>query len=157
MNNREAMKLEALGDLRACLEQAKELGCIEVIDGADAHLEIGALQELSLRHVTPPILLFQNIKGYPSGHRVVVNVRSSAVFEPGQGLELVQSYRKHRRKRPIPFRPSWSTADRCSRISARAPMWMCAAFPHRSGTSRKANSISAPNEWSSPAIPTATG
>ena len=34
--------------------------------------------ELSLRHETPPVLLFQNIKGYPADRRVVVNVRADS-------------------------------------------------------------------------------
>ena len=101
----ETQRQEALADLRRCLDIAQELGELEVIEGADPHLEIGALYELSLQHAIPPVLLFKNIKGYPPGHRVVVNVRSSKVLNPGVGLELVQSYRKHRRKHAEPIPP----------------------------------------------------
>ena len=101
----ENRRQEALADLRTCLDIAQDMGELEVIEGADPHLEIGALYELSLQHPIPPVLLFKNIPGYPPNHRVVVNVRSSKVLNPGVGLELVQSYRKHRRKRAEPIPP----------------------------------------------------
>src|SRR3989442_12656863 len=92
ISNRETMVIEALGDLRKCLEFAEEMGNVEFIDGADPELEIGALYELSLEEPCPPVLVFRNIKGFPSGHRVAMNVRLSKVFDRGEdGLELVQS------------------------------------------------------------------
>ena len=82
------MVIEALGDLRKTLEFAEDMGNLEYVDGADQDLEIGALYELSLEDSAPPVLVFRNIKGFPSGHRVVVNVRSSKVFDNGEeGLE----------------------------------------------------------------------
>ena len=105
-SNEEARRHAALGDLRACLDYATELGNVEVIQGADPDLEIGTLYELSLEEEFPPVLLFENIKGYPPGHRVVVNVRSSKVFDTGaQGLDLVRSYRRKNRKQPEPIPP----------------------------------------------------
>src|SRR5436190_21494416 len=97
-----ATRLAALGDLRRCLEIAGEIGEVEVIEGADPHLEMGALYELSLRKPMPPILLFRKIKGYPDNHRIVCNVRSSRILNDGIGLELVQNYRKHRRRQSDP-------------------------------------------------------
>jgi UbiD family decarboxylase len=99
-----ATRLAAQADLRKCLEVAEAIGEIEVIEGADPHLEMGALYELSLQKAIPPILLFRKIKGFPDDYRVAVNVRSSKVLNEGSGLELVQAYRKHRRKNsePIP-------------------------------------------------------
>ena len=106
LNNREAMVLEAMGDLRKTLEFAQEIGNVEFVDGADPELEIGALYELSLEEDSPPVLIFRNIKGYPPGHRVAVNVRASKVFDNGEvGLERVQVYRKHRRKKADPIPP----------------------------------------------------
>ncbi|MFM1815143.1 MAG: UbiD-like subunit of potential (de) carboxylase [Pseudomonadota bacterium] len=104
-SNLEQMRVEALGDLRRCLELAKELDNIRIIEGADWDLEIGALYELSLEKEDPPILVFDKIKGYPAGFRVAVNVRSSQVFVTGTGLEAVQNYRKHRRKKSEPIPP----------------------------------------------------
>ena len=86
-SNEEARRQEALGDLRKCLAFAEEMGELELIEGADPHLEIGALYELSLEKPVPPVLVFDNIKGYPKGYRVAVNVRSSKVLNPGLGLD----------------------------------------------------------------------
>ncbi|MGH6769725.1 MAG: UbiD family decarboxylase [Xanthobacteraceae bacterium] len=106
VSNHEAMAVEALGDLRKAIAFAEEMGDVEYVDGADPELEIGALYELSLAREHPPVLVFRNIKGYPPGHRIATNVRSSKVFGGGaQGLELVQRYRKHRRKQTDPIPP----------------------------------------------------
>ncbi|MGE0653749.1 MAG: UbiD family decarboxylase domain-containing protein, partial [Alphaproteobacteria bacterium] len=104
-DNTESRRLAALGDLRVCLELAEEMGDIEVVEGADTNLEIGALYELSLEKEDPPIIVFDRIKGFPEGFRVAVNVRSSKVFDNGRGLEAVQKYRKHRRKKSDPIPP----------------------------------------------------
>jgi UbiD family decarboxylase len=107
LSNRETMVLEALGDLRKCLEFAEDIGDLEYVDGADPNLEIGALYELSLDQEHPPVLVFRNIKGYPPNYRIAMNVRSSNVFDGGErGLELVQRYRKHRRKQIEPIPPA---------------------------------------------------
>ncbi len=106
MDNREGMALSALGDLRKCLELAEEIGNVEYVDGADPVHEIGALYELSLEEHEPPVLIFRNIKGYPAGYRVAMNVRSSKVFDEGaRGLDKVQLYRKHKRKKADPIPP----------------------------------------------------
>ncbi len=100
------MELEAWGDLRKFLEFAQEMDNVEYVDGADPQLEIGALYEISLEEAAPPVLMFRNIKGFPADHRLVVNVRTSKVFDSGaQGLELVQRHRKHRRKQTEPIPP----------------------------------------------------
>ena len=43
ISNVEARRQAALGDLRKCIEFAEEMGELEIIDGADPHLEMGAL------------------------------------------------------------------------------------------------------------------
>ncbi|HSR56418.1 MAG TPA: hypothetical protein VLN73_09245, partial [Alphaproteobacteria bacterium] len=95
-DNTEAMRLAALGDLRYCLEVAEETGVLERVSGADPHLEIGALYELSLAHAVPPVLLFEDIKGGTPGHRIVTNVRSMSLLNPhhGKGLDEVRAYRR---------------------------------------------------------------
>ncbi len=104
-SNEEAMRLEALGDLRRCLELAEEINDLETVEGAESDLEIGALYELSLEDETPPVIVFDKIKGYPEGCRVAVNVRSSKVFGTLSGLDCVESYRKHRRQHADPIDP----------------------------------------------------
>src|SRR5262245_62881929 len=71
---------------------------------------MGALYELSLQKPVPPVLLFRKIKGYPDNHRIVCNVRSSKVLNDGVGIELVQNYRKHKRKQSEPI-PSEYVSD----------------------------------------------
>src|SRR5436309_1091863 len=73
ISNQEAMRLAALGDLRKCIELSAEIGNLQIVDGADPELELGALYELSLEQETPPVILFRNIKGYTPDYRIVVN------------------------------------------------------------------------------------
>jgi UbiD family decarboxylase len=132
-SNTDARRLAAQGDLRKCIEFAEEMGELEIIEGADPNREMGAIYELSLQLPTPPLLLFRNIKGYDPNYRVAVNVRSSKVLNDGVGLELVQNYRKHRRKSttPIDAEPVESgvvfenilTGDQVDVLKFPAPIW----------------------------------
>jgi UbiD family decarboxylase len=60
-------------DVRDFLQQLDEKGQLRKVDGADAHLEIGTITELVCER-EGPALLFDNIKGYPAGYRVVTNI-----------------------------------------------------------------------------------
>ena len=60
-------------DLREYLEQAEALGELKTIEGADWELEIGTLTEIMAKPNTPA-LLFDKIKGYDAGYRVVTNL-----------------------------------------------------------------------------------
>jgi UbiD family decarboxylase len=56
---------------RTFLEQCRAIGELCEIDGADWDQEIGTLTEASSEKLAvPPMLLFDNIKGYPKGYRV---------------------------------------------------------------------------------------
>jgi UbiD family decarboxylase len=59
--------------LRSWLEQASALGEIRVIEGADWDLEIGGVADLVNERGSSPAVLFDSIKGYPEGYRVLVN------------------------------------------------------------------------------------
>jgi UbiD family decarboxylase len=61
----------AVHDLRDWLEKAGQLGQLKHIDGADWELEIGALSVVNVKRRDSPVLLFDNIKGYPEGYRIV--------------------------------------------------------------------------------------
>ncbi len=133
VSNEDSRRGEALADLRKCLEYSEQLGNLHVINGADVDHEIGALYELSLKQQDPQVLVFQNIKGFPPGHRVAVNIRSSKILSNGVGLEVVQSYRKHRRKSAEPLPPVFvntgpvmensQTGDAVDVLSFPAPKW----------------------------------
>ncbi|MBI4320507.1 MAG: UbiD family decarboxylase [Chloroflexi bacterium] len=60
-------------DLREFLQRADELGLCKTVDGADWQLEVGAITELGLYVPDAPLLVFDNIKGYSAGYRVVSN------------------------------------------------------------------------------------
>jgi UbiD family decarboxylase len=90
-------RLAALGDLRELVRIAKQRGELEVIKGADTYLEMGALYELSLEHRFPPLLMFEDIKGYPASHRVLMNVRFSRLFAADLSLDALKAFRKTRK------------------------------------------------------------
>ena len=58
--------------LRSFLVEAEKFGEIATIKNADWHLEIGALSETTAELIPePPALLFDEIKGYPKGFRIL--------------------------------------------------------------------------------------
>src|SRR4029077_18790834 len=59
--------------LRSWLKQADELGEIRTIEGADWDLEIGGVAAHVQERSSPPAVLFDSVKGYPKGYRVLVN------------------------------------------------------------------------------------
>ncbi len=63
-------------DLRPFLDHLYQLKELQKVDGADWNLEIGAITELSDER-KGPALLFDRIKGYPQGYRVVSNLTAS--------------------------------------------------------------------------------
>ncbi len=73
------MDTPKLGDLRDWLDVVDDLGQLTVVDGADWDLEIGAISRLNYRRPQPPALLFDNIKGYPPGFRVLTGSVSNAL------------------------------------------------------------------------------
>ena len=66
-------------DLRPWLAEVEKLGELKHVDGADWNLELGAISELNVKKDAPPALLFDQIKGYPKGFRVLTCSTSSPV------------------------------------------------------------------------------
>jgi UbiD family decarboxylase len=66
-------------DLRVWLEEARRLGQLKDVSGADWNLELGAISELNVKKEKPPALLFDDIPHYPKGFRVVTCTTSSPV------------------------------------------------------------------------------
>jgi UbiD family decarboxylase len=64
-------------DLRAWLREARALGEVKDVNGADWNLELGAISELNVKKEAPPELLFDEIAGYPKGFRVLTCSNSS--------------------------------------------------------------------------------
>src|SRR5947207_8844236 len=64
-------------DLRPWLAEVEKLGELRHVRGADWNLELGAISELNVKKDLPPALLFDEIKGYPKGFRVLTCSTSS--------------------------------------------------------------------------------
>jgi UbiD family decarboxylase len=64
-------------DLRLWLSEIEKLGELKAVRGADWNLELGAISELNVKKDAPPALLFDEIKGYPKGYRVLTCSTSS--------------------------------------------------------------------------------
>lgn len=61
-------------DLREWLDTADAMGLVAHVDEADWNLEVAVLTELAFRQTQRrPALLFDRIKGYPPGYRVLTN------------------------------------------------------------------------------------
>ena len=61
-------------DLREFLSVVKEMGQLKVVEGADWDLEIGALTGMIGAQRNCPVLLFDSIKGYSRGFRMMTNM-----------------------------------------------------------------------------------
>lgn len=95
----------AMGDLRVFLERAEESGEFKRIRGADPHLEIGALFELSHEHLYPPVLLFEDMKGCDPSHRILCNVRVARFVVGDLTLDAVKAYRRRPKEKSEPIPP----------------------------------------------------
>ncbi len=65
-------------DLREYLSVVKEMGHLKMIEGADGELEIGALTGMIGARRDCPVLVFDAIKGYPRGMRLMTNMLNNA-------------------------------------------------------------------------------
>ncbi|MBI4331313.1 MAG: UbiD family decarboxylase [Chloroflexi bacterium] len=99
-------------DLRTFINDVQEIDNLKLIEGAGWDLEIGLITELSLKKAPAPMLLFDRIKGYAAGHRVVTNPVTTdrriamALGLPVDGarIELVKGWRRKtaREFKPVP-------------------------------------------------------
>ena len=72
------MSVARRADLRAWLRQVEDLGELQCVSGADWNLEIGAIAEINYRRKPPAAMLFDDIVGYPRGHRVLIGSLSNS-------------------------------------------------------------------------------
>ena len=76
-------------DLREFIKKAEELDQVNRIEEADWNLEIGSITELQLSVPDAPMLLFDKIKGYKPGYRVVTHfLTTELLFNLAFGLPL---------------------------------------------------------------------
>lgn len=62
---------DTVKDLRQFIQRFEEIGELKVVEGAHCDLEIGAITFEVAVGPNPPALLFDKIKGYPAGYRVL--------------------------------------------------------------------------------------
>ena len=60
-------------DLRDWIDRVQDMGELCVLKNADWNLEIGAITEMVHHRPGSPAVLFDEIKGYPKGYRLLVN------------------------------------------------------------------------------------
>jgi UbiD family decarboxylase len=93
-------------DLREFIDEIERIGELRKVEGADIDLEIGAVTEVAAGSSSCPMLLFDRIKAYPPGYRVVTNLLHTprrlalAVGLPTdlQGVAFVKAWKEKIRK-----------------------------------------------------------
>lgn len=61
-------------DLREFIAACEQRKDVKVVEGADWNLEIGLITEWQISQPNNPLLLFKNIKGYPSEYSIATNL-----------------------------------------------------------------------------------
>ncbi len=98
-------------DLRDWIRKAEELGELKTLKKCDWNLEIGAVTELVAHRDDGPAVLFDEIKDYPKGYRVLSNSLSSRkrlaltldLPEGETKMDFVRAWRERYKKiKPIP-------------------------------------------------------
>ena len=90
-------------DLRAWIDELRAAGELQEISGAEREHEIGGIVDLYMRKMGNRAVLFDDIPGYPRGHRILANILTSirrinlTLGRPidGSAIELVSYWRKY--------------------------------------------------------------
>lgn len=127
-------------DLREYIKKVEEIGELKVIEGADWNLEIGAITEWMAKPDTP-LLLFDKIKGYPPGYRIVSNLAAShrrvalllGLPEGEKPIGLVKAWREKTKGgfKPVPpvkvnaapFKENVHTGNNVDLLEFPTPTW----------------------------------
>ena len=64
-------------DLRAWIAQLRAAGELQDIDGAEREKEIGGIVDIYQRKIGNKAVLFDDVPGYPRGHRILANILTS--------------------------------------------------------------------------------
>jgi UbiD family decarboxylase len=121
-------------DLRNWIAELEAAGELHTISGADPKDDIGGIVDIVQRKMGDPALMFDDIPGFPKGHRVMSNLLTStpriniALGLPADAsdMELIQWWREYMTKATMSISPQ---------------------FPPRSGMNMMAGILSAPPAW----------
>ena len=61
-------------DLRDFIESIDGIGELKHISGAETGEDIGGIVDIYMRDLGNPALLFDDVPGFPKGHRVLANI-----------------------------------------------------------------------------------
>jgi len=107
------------------MAEVENLGELKRIDGADWDVEIGAVTELGHhRGEQSKALLFDNIKGYPEGYRVLSNTLNTTkrlavtLGMPTSGFTYVQGTPKQFRRSDLDSPVTREFCGECGRTSS---------------------------------------
>src|SRR5829696_9770314 len=64
-------------NLREFIAEVEKLGALRHVAGAEPHVELGGITEVAAGLPECPALLFDNIKGYPTGVRMFTNATTT--------------------------------------------------------------------------------
>src|ERR1700674_5556449 len=90
-------------DLRSWIAQLRAAGELQDIAGAEREKEIGGIVDIYQRKIGNKAVLFDDIPGYPRGHRILANILTSVrrinltlgMPIDGSAIELVSYWRKY--------------------------------------------------------------
>src|SRR5581483_8123705 len=90
-------------DLRAWLAEMEAAGEVTHISGAEREKAIGCIVDIFQRKIANPMVLFDEVPGYPKGHRILANILTSirrinmTMGHPADGteIELVRHWRDY--------------------------------------------------------------
>ena len=139
-------------DLRDWIEIADEMGELKTLKGCDWNLEIGAVTELVAHKEDGPAVLFEDIKGYPTGYRVLSN---SLVIEETAGVDprssgrrdqngLRQNLERQLQEYQTEYRRNLLRRARYSITFTKTATSICLSSQRRFGTTRMVAATSAP-------------
>ena len=95
-------------DLRDWISALEAAGELKVIKGAEPREEIGGIVDIYMRNMGNPAVMFDEVPGYPKGHRVIANILTSvprinvALGLPPEAseMELIQWWRNYMKHAP---------------------------------------------------------
>src|SRR5262249_46447101 len=90
-------------DLRSWLDMLEANGEVQTVRGAEHTEEIGGIVDFYQRQTGNRAVLFDDIPGYPSGHRILANILTStrrikltlALPRDASDMELIQFWRTY--------------------------------------------------------------
>jgi len=64
-------------DLRSWIEKLRAAGEVQDIKGAEREKEIGGIVDIYQRRIGNKAVLFEEVPGFPRGHRILANILTS--------------------------------------------------------------------------------